>query len=81
MMAVFDPKDQAARARAEHLVQDISRIAQDHGGTCTGEHGVGVHKLEALRREHGEAISVMWAIKQALDPKGLMNPGKTLPVL
>ena len=81
MMAVFDPKDQAARARAEHLVQEISRIAQDHGGTCTGEHGVGVHKLEALRREHGEAISVMWAIKQALDPKGLMNPGKTLPVL
>ncbi|WP_226019352.1 FAD-binding oxidoreductase [Novosphingobium sp. FKTRR1] len=81
MMAMFDPNDPAARARAETLMQQVSMIAQNHGGTCTGEHGVGMHKLDAMRREHGEALSVMWAIKHALDPKGLMNPGKTLPTL
>ena len=78
---LFDPKDEASRAEAEALSQAISAISQAHGGTCTGEHGIGVHKLDAMRREHGEAaVDVMRAIKQALDPLGLMNPGKTIPM-
>jgi D-lactate dehydrogenase (cytochrome) len=79
MLILFDPADPAARDRAEALAQAVSVVSQSHGGTCTGEHGVGVHKLDALIREHGPAIPVMRAIKDALDPLGLMNPGKTVP--
>ena len=62
------------------MAQSVSATAQKHGGTCTGEHGVGLHKLDALVREHGEGVAVMRAVKQALDPQGLMNPGKTIPM-
>jgi D-lactate dehydrogenase (cytochrome) len=48
------------------------------GGTCTGEHGIGLGKLDDLEIECGEAISVMRAIKQTLDPHGILNPGKVL---
>ena len=53
--------------------------ALDMGGTCTGEHGIGMGKLQHMRKEHGDgAIAVMQAIKQALDPKNIMNPGKVV---
>jgi D-lactate dehydrogenase (cytochrome) len=48
-------------------------------GTCTGEHGVGMHKIDFLVQEHGEAaIDMMRTLKHAFDPKNIMNPGKVL---
>jgi len=53
--------------------------ALDLGGTATGEHGVGIGKLEYMAREHGGAWQMMGALKTALDPQNIMNPGKLVP--
>ena len=80
LVVLFDPSDAAERARADALTQRVSLRAIRMGGTCTGEHGIGVHKLDALVAEHGEAVDVMRTIKRALDPHNIMNPGKTVPL-
>lgn len=65
----------AVEALNERLVERALRF----GGTCTGEHGVGLGKLKYLPKEHGASLDVMRAIKYALDPDDLMNPGKLIP--
>jgi D-lactate dehydrogenase (cytochrome) len=80
MLLLYDPASEAERAKAEALSAFIARTAIRLGGTCTGEHGVGLHKRAIAGEEAGEAATAMWAIKQALDPHGIMNPGKTLPL-
>jgi D-lactate dehydrogenase (cytochrome) len=76
---LHDPNDPNSRAAAEALAVKVSQVAIKYGGTCTGEHGIGIHKLEALQAEHGDAVRVMAQIKRALDPHNIMNPGKTVP--
>ncbi len=61
---------------AKRLNQRLVERAIAMDGTCTGEHGVGLGKREYLLKEHGEGLSVMKTLKDALDPQGLMNPGK-----
>ncbi len=73
---IVDPEDAAEMARAMRVNERMVAHALELGGTCTGEHGIGYGKVSFLRAEHGEAVSVMRALKQALDPAGLMNPGK-----
>jgi D-lactate dehydrogenase (cytochrome) len=79
LVVLFDPGDPKERAKAEALARSVSLRAIAMGGTCTGEHGIGIHKLEALVAEHGESVALMQAIKRALDPDNILNPGKTVP--
>jgi len=73
----IDPDDETMFARALELDKRMVERAQAMGGTCTGEHGIGIGKLKHMRNEHGDgAIAVMQAVKAALDPLNIMNPGK-----
>jgi D-lactate dehydrogenase (cytochrome) len=80
LTVLFDPNDAAERGRAEALARRVSMRAIAMGGTCTGEHGIGIHKLDALVAEHGESVELMRTIKRALDPHNILNPGKTVPL-
>jgi D-lactate dehydrogenase (cytochrome) len=74
---LIDPNDDAERATAEALNDKLVMRALKLGGTCTGEHGIGLHKMGFLVEEAGAGtIALMRAIKQALDPDNIMNPGK-----
>lgn len=78
---LLDPKDAREREVAEKLNHQLVARALQLGGTCTGEHGVGLHKMGFLVDETGAgAVDVMRAIKRALDPKNIMNPGKIFSV-
>ena len=79
LVVLFDPARPDERAKAEALAARVAMRAIAMGGTCTGEHGVGMHKLDALVAEHGEAVTLMQAVKRALDPHDILNPGKTVP--
>jgi D-lactate dehydrogenase (cytochrome) len=79
MIFPVNPDDPEDLREAERLTERLVERALSMGGTCSGEHGVGVGKKAFLAREHGEALDVMRAIKGALDPRGIMNPGKLLP--
>jgi D-lactate dehydrogenase (cytochrome) len=76
---VVDPNNPEELAKAEEHNKQLVYKALAVDGTCTGEHGIGSGKRKFLEAEHGEAVSVMRMIKNALDPEGIMNPGKVLP--
>ncbi|WP_343659117.1 FAD-linked oxidase C-terminal domain-containing protein [Ralstonia sp.] len=74
---LIDPNKPEELEEAERINQRIVARAIAMDGTCTGEHGVGLHKMDFLIAEHGnDAIDLMRSIKQALDPKHILNPGK-----
>jgi len=78
---LIDPDSTAERNTAEQLNQQLVHRALALGGTCTGEHGVGLHKMGFLVEETGSgAVAMMRAIKQALDPDNILNPGKIFSV-
>ncbi|MGA0382880.1 MAG: FAD-binding oxidoreductase [Arenicellales bacterium] len=78
LVLLVDKENPEETARAQALHERMVMRALAMGGTCTGEHGIGYGKLDFLIAEHGEAVSVMRSIKQALDPDNIMNPGKIL---
>ena len=74
---LIDPNNADECATAEDLNHKLVHRALRLGGTCTGEHGIGLHKMDFLRAETGEgAVDMMRTIKRALDPHNIMNPGK-----
>lgn len=77
VILLIDPHNPQEIAEMERINHDIVQRAIAMDGTCTGEHGVGVHKMSFLVEEHGEdALDMMRALKQAFDPKNILNPGK-----
>ncbi len=70
------PGDDASHARAEQVFANMVHIALELGGTATGEHGIGIGKIPFMAQEHGNSLAVMRAIKNTLDPNGILNPGK-----
>jgi len=74
---LLDPDDAAEVAAVEQLNLRMVQRALRLGGTCTGEHGIGLHKMAYLLEEAGApAVAAMRSIKRALDPHNIMNPGK-----
>jgi len=71
-----DPVDEKQWQVLESINERIVTRAIELGGTCTGEHGVGIGKRRFMPLEHGEAYGLMRSIKNLLDPKGILNPGK-----
>ena len=80
LIYLIDPDDADELAEAKRLNERMVMRALAMDGTCTGEHGIGYGKLDFLQAEHGEAVSVMRLLKQALDPDNIMNPGKVVRV-
>jgi D-lactate dehydrogenase (cytochrome) len=74
---LIDPALPQERVTAERLNSQLVDRALQLGGTCTGEHGIGLHKMDFLLSETGEgAVNMMRTIKRALDPQNILNPGK-----
>jgi D-lactate dehydrogenase (cytochrome) len=78
MLLLVDPADAEAIANASAVNERLVQRALASGGTCTGEHGIGMGKVGSLVKEHGDLLPAMRAIKSVFDPHNLMNPGKIL---
>ena len=79
-LIMMDMNDEKEVAKAQEFNERIVVYALERGGTCTGEHGVGIGKQKYQKQEHGAALDVMEKIKAALDPLNLLNPGKNIQV-
>ena len=75
---VFETNNPEAKARIEGFLERLAERAIAMDGTCTGEHGVGQGKIKYLEPELGHGLEIMRQIKRALDPLGIMNPGKII---
>ena len=76
---MVDETDADEVSRAKELLKRLVHRAHDMDGTCTGEHGIGKGKKEALMEEHGEAVvNLMRTLKSAIDPDNIFNPGNIL---
>src|SRR5690625_500059 len=73
---MIDMNDEEEVEKANQINAHIVNYALERGGTCTGEHGVGVGKAMYQKREHGKAYDVMKQIKKTFDPNNILNPGK-----
>jgi D-lactate dehydrogenase (cytochrome) len=80
LSVVVDRSNPQEVATVEEFSERLVHRALRMEGTCTGEHGIGRGKMKYLTAEHGEAVAVMRAIKKALDPDNLMNPGKIFSI-
>ncbi|MFD2630183.1 FAD-binding oxidoreductase [Oceanobacillus kapialis] len=78
ILLMVDTENPMEMEKASEVNEQIVQYALARGGTCTGEHGVGIGKQKYQRKEHGEALDVMQAIKATIDPRGLFNPGKVV---
>ena len=76
VLFLMDPDDPEALAKAKKVNAAMLTRAMQAGGTCTGEHGIGYGKIDYLEQEHPSALPMMRAVKRALDPNNIMNPGK-----
>ena len=74
-----EPDDAAMKEKIAAFSERLVERALAMDGTCTGEHGIGLGKLKYMKAEHGPALEAMRAIKAALDPRNIMNPGKLIP--
>ena len=80
VLLLVDEDDAEEVERAEQYVSRLNMRAISMDGTCTGEHGIGQRKQKYLTHELGDSVDFMRTIKQALDPKNIMNPGKIIAV-
>jgi D-lactate dehydrogenase (cytochrome) len=80
VLPLIDPEDAGEGACVQAFLDRLVERALACGGTCTGEHGVGQGKIGYLAAEHGSALAAMIAIKKALDPLNILNPGKIFAV-
>jgi D-lactate dehydrogenase (cytochrome) len=78
LVILVDPASTRDHNEAEAINQRVVKRALGMGGTCTGEHGIGIGKLDFLDSEHGGAVEVMRMIKRTLDPHNILNPGKVV---
>ena len=76
VLLMIDVDDVDEMTRAENFNRHIVEFALNKGGSCTGEHGVGVGKMKYQTLEHGNSLQVMQALKKTLDPNNILNPGK-----
>ena len=79
VLFMLDPADPSELGHAERLTNELVEWALARGGTCTGEHGIGLGKRRYLEQEHADLLPTLRALKQAFDPNGILNPGKVLP--